>query len=147
MYRLWVPSPPMLPTQDRQPVPVRTILVTIALVLATGLGLYLAMKLSHIIALLLVAAFFAVALSPPVNFLETRVRLRRGLAAFLVLLLVLALLSGLIYAFVRPIVNETQKFVDEFPTYVEDAKAGRGTIGRLVQRYNVDEWVQNNQDR
>src|SRR5687767_1934617 len=117
MYCLWVPFLPMLPTQDRQPVPVRTILVTIGLVLATGIGLYLITKLSHIIALVLVAAFFAAALSPPVNFLETRAHMRRGVAAFLVLLVVLALLAGLIYAFARPIVNETQKFVDDFPGY------------------------------
>ncbi|MEY2568333.1 MAG: hypothetical protein QOE35_2862 [Actinomycetota bacterium] len=147
MYRLWVPSLPMLPSQDRQPVPVRTILVTIGLVLATGLILYMAVQLSHIITLLLVAGFFAVVLSPPVSFLETKLHLRRGLAAFLVLLLGLGLLSGLMYSFVRPVVDQTQQFVNDFPSYVEDARAGRGTIGHLVKKYNIDEWVQNNKAR
>jgi predicted PurR-regulated permease PerM len=137
----------MLPSQDRQPVPVRTILVTIGLVLATGLTLYMAVQLSHIITLLLVAGFFAVVLSPPVSFLETRLHLRRGLAAFLVLLLGLGLLSGLMYSFVRPVVDQTQQFVNDFPSYVEDARAGRGTIGHLVKKYNIDEWVQNNKAR
>jgi predicted PurR-regulated permease PerM len=137
----------MLPSQDRQPVPVRTILVTIGLVLATGLILYMAVQLSHIITLLLVAGFFAVVLSPPVSFLETKLHLRRGLAAFLVLLLGLGLLSGLMYSFVRPVVDQTQQFVNDFPSYVEDARAGRGTIGHLVKKYNIDEWVQNNKAR
>jgi predicted PurR-regulated permease PerM len=94
-----------------------------------------------------VALFFAVALSPPVNFLERRIHVRRGIAATLVLLVGFAAIAAMIYAFVRPIVDQTQKFVDELPEYVEDAEAGRGTIGRLVQRYNIDEWVRDNQDR
>jgi predicted PurR-regulated permease PerM len=132
-------------TQER--VPVRTILVTIGLVLLTIVGIILVQKLSHVLALILVAAFFAVILSPPVNFLETRIRVRRGVAALLVLLVGFAAIAGLMYAFVTPIVNETQKFVDQFPKYVDDAQAGRGTVGRLVQKYNIDTWVQNNQDK
>jgi predicted PurR-regulated permease PerM len=53
----------------------------------------------------------------------------------------------MMYSFVRPIVDQTQKFVNDLPSYVDDAKAGRGTVGRLVKRYNVDTWVQDNQDR
>ena len=137
----------MLPVEDRRPVPVRTILVTIGLVLLTLALIVVLQRLTHVITLLAVAVFFAVALSPPVNFLERKAHLRRGLAATLVFLFGVVILSALIYAFVRPIVDQTQKFVDDFPTYVEDAEAGRGTIGRLVQRYNVDEWVRENQDR
>jgi predicted PurR-regulated permease PerM len=137
----------MLPVEDRRPVPVRTILVTIGLVLLTLALIVVLQRLTHVITLLAVAVFFAVALSPPVNFLERKARLRRGIAATLVFLLGVVILSALIYAFVAPIVDQTQKFVDDFPTYVEDAEAGRGTIGRLVQRYNVDEWVRDNQDR
>lgn len=137
----------MLPAEDRRPVPVRTILVTIGLVLLTLALIVVLQRLTHIITLLAVALFFAVALSPPVNFLERRGRMRRGVAATVVLLLGVLILSALVYAFVRPIVDQTQKFVDDFPGYVEDAEAGRGTIGRLVQRYNVDEWIRDNQDR
>jgi predicted PurR-regulated permease PerM len=137
----------MLPTQDRRPVPVRTIAVTIGMVLATVVGIVVLQRLTHILTLLAVALFFAVALSPPVNFLERRIHVRRGIAATLVLLVGFAAIAAMIYAFVRPIVDQTQKFVDELPEYVEDAEAGRGTIGRLVQRYNIDEWVRDNQDR
>ena len=137
----------MLPTQDRKPVPVRTIAATIGMVLATLVGIVVLQRLTHILTLLAVALFFAVALSPPVNFLERRIHVRRGVAATLVLFLGFALMAALIYAFVRPIVDQTQKFVDELPEYVEDAEAGRGTIGRLVQRYDIDEWVRDNQDR
>jgi predicted PurR-regulated permease PerM len=137
----------MLPAQDRRPVPVRTIVVTIALVLLTGIGIWMAIHLARILAYLLVALFFAVILSPPVNFLEHRLKIRRGIAAMLIFLIGFAALGGMVYAFVRPIVDQSQKFVDDLPSYVDDAKAGRGAIGRLVKKYNVDTWVEENQNR
>src|SRR3954462_7202160 len=57
----------------------------------------------------------------------------------------MAAFGGMIYAFVRPIVDQTTEFVDNLPKYVEDAKAGRGTIGHLVKRYKIDDYVQRNQ--
>ena len=59
----------MLPVEDRRPVPVRTILVTIGLVLTTLALIVVLQRLTHVITLLAVALFFAVALSPPVRFL------------------------------------------------------------------------------
>ncbi len=38
-------------------------------------------------------------------------------------------------------------FVDDLPTFVEDAKAGRGRVGELVQRYKLDEFVEENQQK
>jgi len=137
----------MLPSQDRRPVPVRTILAAIGMVLATVVGLYLLTEVGRILAWILIAAFFAVVLSPAVSFCERRLHLRRGLAATVVFLTGFLLLAAMLYTFIRPIVDQTQKFVDDFPEYVEDAEAGRGTIGRLVQRYDIDEWVRDNQDR
>jgi predicted PurR-regulated permease PerM len=137
----------MLPSQDRQPVPVRTILATIAMVLATVVSIYLLMKLGRIMAWVLVAAFFAVILSPAVSFCQRRLRLRRGLAATVVFVAGFALLGAMLYVFISPIVDQTQKFVDDLPEYVDDAEAGRGTVGRLVQRYDIDEWVRDNQER
>ena len=53
----------------------------------------------------------------------------------------------MLYAFIRPIVDQSNNFADNFPEYVEDAKAGRGEIGKLVQRYDLDTWIDENQDR
>lgn len=130
-----------------RPVPVRTILATIALVLVTFAGLLLLRELARVIAWLVVATFFAVVLTPAVDWLENRARVRRGVATTLVFLTGLALLVGMLYAFIRPIVEQVQSFIDEFPTYVEDAQAGRGWIGRLVERYDLQTYVEENQDR
>lgn len=130
--------------ETRRPIPVRTIVATIGLVLATGVALYIVVLLARIETLLLVAAFFAVVLNPMVELVQRRAHLPRSLAAALVFLLWVALLGAMLYAFIRPIVDEGQKFSDRFPTYVSDAKAGRGPVGHLVKRYKIDDWVTRN---
>lgn len=104
-------------------------------------------RLSHIVTLLVVAGFFAVVLSPPVDWLVRRARFRRGFAVLTVFLLGIIGFSAMTFAFVRPIVNQSRAFVDDFPTFVEDAKAGRGRVGELVKRYKLDDFVEDNQDR
>ena len=131
----------------RPQVPVRTIVATIAMVLATFVGIVLVRELARIIAWLVVAAFIAVALSPAVEFLVTRARLKRAIATLLVFLVGVTLVSGMTYTFVRPLVEQSQNFAEGLPEFVEDAQAGRGAVGRLVKRYNVDDYIEQNQER
>jgi predicted PurR-regulated permease PerM len=133
--------------EQPNPVPVRTIAVTIGMVLATLVGLYLITTLARIEALLLIAAFFATVLMPPVNWVQSRLHLRRALSTLVVYLLLFGAVVGMLYLFIRPLVNEVTQFSDDFPTYVSDARAGRGTIGRLVKRYKVDQWVDKNKTK
>jgi len=132
---------------ERKPVPVRTIIVTIALVLATVLSLYLIVKLARIEALLIVAAFFAVVFTPPVNFVHRRLHLGRGLSTMLVFLVSLALFSAMLYAFIRPLVDQGQAFSDNFPTYLTDAREGRGPLGGLVKRFDLDKKLEANKQK
>jgi predicted PurR-regulated permease PerM len=134
-------------SEAREHVPWRIIFGAIFAVLAVGLSLLLLMKLSRIVGLLVVAGFFAVILAPPVDFLERRAKVRRGLSTIIVFLTGLGLIAGMLYAFIRPIVDQTQKFVDVPPGYVDDAKAGRGAMGHLVKKYKIDDYVQRNQER
>jgi len=137
------------PPRARRPVPVRTILTVIGLVLATALLLYLVIQTRRVLTWLVVAAFFAVALAPLVGWVQRRLLggQRRALATFLVFLVVFLVLAGLITAFAVPLVNEGTKLADQLPGQLADARAGRGPIGDLLQRFHVLQWVQNNQDR
>jgi predicted PurR-regulated permease PerM len=134
-------------TPTRQPVPVRTIVATIALVAATYVGYLLVKELARVITWVLIAGFFAVVLGPAVDIFQRRLHLRRAVAATMVFVLGLAAVAGLLYAFIRPVVGQVQDFVDDLPGYVEDAQEGRGTIGELVERYELQDWVEENQDR
>jgi len=135
---------PVAPLPSR-PVPWRTIWATIAAVLATVLAIVVVHEISRILVWIVIAAFFAIVLSPPVNFLQHRLRFPRSLATVVVFLLGLALLTALLYAFIRPVVDQSQRFVDNFPRYVQEAKAGRGPLGSVVKRYNLDRRLEERQ--
>ena len=121
----------------RSPVPWRTILATIGAAGGAYLSWVLVIALRRELTWLIVAGFFAVVLSPPVDMLVRRVKLRRTLAAFIVFVLGFAAVGGLAYLVIRPVVDETTKFVDAVPRLVQDAQAGRGPVGHLVQKYDL----------
>jgi predicted PurR-regulated permease PerM len=133
----------------RRPVPVRTILATIGLVLATALLIYIVLQIRQVLTWIVVGAFFAVALYPVVGWVQRRLLggRRRALATFIVFLVVFLLLAALITSFAVPLVNEGTKFAGQLPGLIDDARAGRGPIGDLLERTNALQWVQDNQER
>ena len=139
---------PLLPPPDPdRPVPWRTILAVV-LVVALSYGAFLLLReLTRVIAWLIVAGFFTIVLAPAVDLVVRRFRLRRGLATAIVFVTGLGLIVGMLYAFIRPVVDQVSVFVEDLPTIVDDAQEGRGAIGDLVDRYNLDEYLEENQDR
>jgi len=135
--------------RDTRPVPVRTILAVIGLVLATLLLIYIVLQIRQVLTWIVVGAFFAVALYPLVGWVQKRLLggKRRALATFLVFLVVFVLLAALIAAFAVPLVNEGSKLAGQLPQQIADARAGKGPIGDLLQRTNALQWVQHNQDK
>jgi predicted PurR-regulated permease PerM len=133
----------------RPPVPVRTILATIGLVLTTVALLYIVVETRRVLTWIVVGAFFAVALYPVVGWVQRRLLggRRRALATFIVFLVVFLLLAALITSFAVPLVNEGTKFAGQLPGLIDDARAGRGPIGDLLERTNALQWVQDNQER
>jgi predicted PurR-regulated permease PerM len=131
-----------------RPVPVRTITVTIGMVLATVIGLLLVYEVRRTLVWLVVAAFFTVALYPVVAWVQRRLTwCKRSLATLLVFVLVLAVLAGLVAAFAVPLAKEGTAFAGQLPQLVQDARAGRGPVGGLLERTNALQYVQNNQDK
>ena len=132
--------------EDLRYIVVRIVLVVLGIGLATVVAVLLAWQLRHILALLVVATFFATLLNPLVDAL-TRLRLRRGLATTIVFLFGTATFAGLGYLVVRPVVDAGQRFADDIPGFVERAEKGEGRVGELIQRYNVEEFVRENAPR
>jgi predicted PurR-regulated permease PerM len=135
-----------LPEHDR--VPVRTIAVTIAMVLGTLVALAVLYEVRRTVVWLIVAAFFAIALYPVVGWVQRRLTwCHRTLATLLVFVVVLLVLGGLVTAFVVPLAQEGTKFAAQLPGLVDDARAGRGPVGGLLDRTHALTYVQDNQDR
>jgi predicted PurR-regulated permease PerM len=120
-------------------------LAVVGSVLITVVGVKMLMRLHQVVVWTVVSCFFAAVLHPPVSVLVHRLKLRRSLAALMMFLVGIGLLAGLGYAFVRPLAGQINVAVNDFPAYVADARAGRGTIGHLVKRYNLDTYVERNQ--
>jgi predicted PurR-regulated permease PerM len=141
-------GPGLLPAADpRRPVPWRTILASVFVVGLAFLGFEVLKELSRVIAWLAVAGFLAVVLTPAVDLLQQRGRLRRGVATAIVFLVGIGMLAGMMYMFIRPIVDQASDFIDDLPELVDRAQRGEGWAGELVERYDIEEWVEENRDR
>src|SRR4249919_3654603 len=132
-----------LEAADRRHVPLRTILVTVAVLVATYLAGQLIYRLRDIVLLMLVAGFAAMLLNPVVANVQRRVP-RRGLAVTIVTLWAALAFISLAAAFGVPLVNGITHLADRMPGYVASAQHGRGWIGHLVARYHIQSWVQRN---
>jgi predicted PurR-regulated permease PerM len=129
-------------------VPVRTILATIGLVLATAVLLLVLYDVRRVLTWIIVAAFFSVALYPVVGWVERRVTwCRRSLATLLVFVIVLLVVGGLIALFTVPLAGEATKLAGQLPKMIEDARAGRGPVGHFLDRTNALAYVQQHQDK
>jgi predicted PurR-regulated permease PerM len=133
----------LLEAADRRHVPLRTILVTVAVVAATYLAGLLIYRLRTLALLIIVAGFLAVLLDPLVVLLQRRIP-RRGYAVTVVTLIALVVFALLAYAFGNPLVTGTTHLADRLPGYVASAEHGRGWIGHLATKYHVQAWVQKN---
>jgi predicted PurR-regulated permease PerM len=129
-------------------VPVRTIATAIGMVLATALLLLVLHEVSRVLVWIIVAAFFAIAIYPVVDWVQRRVtRGRRSLATLLVFVLVVVVLAALVAAFVVPLTREGVAFAGQLPQLLADARAGRGPVGSFLERTHALNYVQDNQDR
>jgi len=131
---------------DRRHVPLRTILVTAGVVVATYLAGQLLYRLRDIVLLMLVAGFTAMLLNPAVAKVQRRVP-RRGPAVAIVTLWAALVFIGLVFAFGVPLVNGITHLAGRMPGYIASAQHGNGWIGHLVTRYHVHSWVQRNTPR
>ena len=128
---------------DTRRVPLRTILVTVAVVAATYLAAQLIYRLRTILLLIVVAGFVALLLNPLVVLLQRRIP-RRGLAVTIVTLGALVVFAILAYAFGNPLVNGITDLAGRLPGYVASAEHGTGWIGHLATKYHIQSWVQKN---
>ncbi|MGZ6885696.1 MAG: AI-2E family transporter [Acidimicrobiia bacterium] len=100
--------------------------------------------LATVLALVAVAAFFAVVLSPVVDLMERRVHLRRGVATLAVFLLGLVAFGGLVYVFASPVYDASSSFSQDLPRTIRDAEHGRGEIGHWLRDIGAQRWARQN---
>ena len=129
---------------DFKGVPLRTILISVGVVVLVYLAGQLLYRLRDVVLLVVVGSFVALVLNPAVVALQRWKVRRRGTAVAIVTLLSLLVFVGLAFAFGYPLVNSLTHFANALPVYVDKAQHGKGWIGHLVRKYHVEAWVQKN---
>lgn len=125
----------------------RRVLITIGLVLATALVLLLGYATRRVLVWIVVAVFFAVALTPAVDWVQRRVVRRRALATLLVFVAAFGALAALLALIVVPLVDQTGRFVDQLPGTLADVRAGRGPLGELLTRTGLRHYAETHQNQ
>src|SRR3954453_15461015 len=120
----------------------RTIITGALLLVAVAVVLWIVWVSRRVLIWTFVSAFFAVALSPAVDALQSRGLNPCGAAAAVVYLVMIAVIAGLGALFIPTLVNQVNSLVDQAPNYVRDLTHGRGPLGFLETKYHVVERVQ-----
>jgi predicted PurR-regulated permease PerM len=120
----------------------RTILAVIGIVLAVAVLLAIVWISRQVLTWIVVAIFLALALNPAVEALQRRGLRRRGISVAVTFLLAISAIVALGSLFIPTLVNETKSFVDAVPGYFRDVTEGRGPLGRLAERYDLQQRVQ-----
>jgi predicted PurR-regulated permease PerM len=116
----------------------RAIIRIVAIVVGVIAVLYVAYLLRTPLSWLVVAAFLAVAVAAPVEFLARR--MPRGLAIGIVYLGVVLLPIALAALLVPPVVTEASGLIARAPDYAQDVSAfveSNDTLQRLEQQYDI----------
>ena len=129
---------------ESQGIPLRAILVTVAVVVVTFMAGKLLYRLRDVVLLMAMSGFVALLLNPLVVALQRWRVPRRGFAVAIVTFWAVLVFVGLAIAFGYPLINSITHLADRLPSYVDQAEHGRGWIGRLIGRYHVVPWVQHN---
>jgi len=137
LARLWKAA-------ELRKVPLRTIVVTVAVVAAAYLAGKLIYRLRDILLLMAVAGFVALLLNPIVVLLQRHLFPRRGTAVAIVTILAGLVFVGLAVAFGTPLVNGITHLADTLPGYIAKAERGQGWIGHFATKYHIQTWVQRN---
>ena len=101
----------------------------------TVLGIVLLVVLKHVLLVLFLSVLFAAALTRPTEWLHDRLRLPRGLAAVLIYLAAFAVLVGIGWLVVPPLLGQVAEFADSAPQYAERSDGVRQAYAGLREDF------------
>jgi predicted PurR-regulated permease PerM len=122
---------------DHTQVSARAVVKIVVIVAAVMAALYFAYLIREVIGLFLIAVFFAIAITPAVNWLNHR-RVPRWAAILLVYLSIGASIFGIGLLIVPPVVNGVSDISNDLPGYVDDLRNNK-TFRDYDNRYHITE--------
>jgi predicted PurR-regulated permease PerM len=123
----------------------RTVLKILVLAGLSVVAFSAVRQASHALLLIFTAFFLALALNAPVHWVSAhlpgRKRGSRALATSLSFLIVVAVLGLFIWSMAPPLVRQTESFISAAPRLVHDLHNSNSSVGKLVQRYHLENQV------
>lgn len=121
----------------------QTVLRVLALAVSFVLAIWFIYLIRSPLTLIVVSAFLAIALSPPVNFLTRKIpRGGRMMASAISYLITIGLLGFFLSLLLPPIVSQTQQLLSEAPTYIQNMQTNNDVISTSLRRLNLTQQVQ-----
>ncbi len=117
-------------------------LITVSLLIAV----LLLWRLRLTLFLIIMGVFIAILLNPFVRSLEKR-GVKRSIASILIFLVFFIFLGSLGYIFVHPVYQGATHLTQNFPTLVKNASNGKGPVGRILKRFDLQKWAKQNQPK
>lgn len=117
----------------------RTIVRAIFWVVATIALFHFFNRVGHILTLIFVSFFLAMALNPIVSWMSRRLKIKsRVRATGAAYIVVIAVIAGFFTLVTPPLVRQTRDFVKEVPSLVDNYQTGDSSLARAARRYNLD---------
>ena len=122
----------------------RTILKVILLIVLSVLAWEAIVRVEHMLTLIFVSFFLALALNPAVSWIATHLRSKsRVLATGIAYLLVVAILATFLALVLPPLVRQTTKFVSDLPHTVQNLQTQQSSFAKFVRRNHLQGVLQN----
>lgn len=97
-------------------------------------------KLTHVLTLIGVSIFLALALNPAVTKISKSLKRKsRTLATGVAYLIVLIVVSGLLALVVPPLVKQSTDFIRDLPDTINNFQTQDSSLARTVRKYNIDD--------
>lgn len=118
----------------------RTIVRTVLWVLAAVLAYHFIGRVTHVLTLIFMSFFLALALNPIVSSITRRLhiesRVRASAVAYLV---VIAFLTTFFLLVIPPLVRQTRDFIRDVPQTAENFQKQDSSLARTAKKYKIDE--------
>lgn len=118
----------------------RTIVRTILWVVAAISAFHFIGRVTHVLTLIFIALFLALALNPVVSSVSRRLHIKsRVRATAVAYLVVIAILTTFFMLVIPPLVRQTRDFIRDVPATVENFQYQDSALARTSRRYNIDQ--------
>ncbi len=125
----------------------RTVVRIILIILATFFALKVASSVSHVLILIFVSFFLALALNPAVSWIARKLGLKSRVSATgIAYIAVIAVIGAFLTYVVPPLVKQTADFVNEIPQTIENLQTDDTAVGQFVRRYDLGQQLEGFKD-